>query len=311
MKLKVNGRNAWAFTLIELLVVISIIALLLSVILPSLRKAKQSAQLLLCRNNLHQWALAIESWALDHDNVVPLSTTYNVINGKVTQCFPNEMYLNESSGHLNLSGVDQNEWNKKMISHEGLAPYLPGFNDNGMHSSESSDFENHPENFQLDGVWKCPSQKKRDLDFILYMLNGGLGNRSFFRLDYAYFGRADLWDESLFGDPRDKSSLVEKFPASGRVMLTDAIGWWNSSVVWYNHGSAGPSYDMGPLVLEGDRFDHTKGPELITGMNEAYGDGSVRWKKINSNDRFRLIKGRFDNQNNRHMNTGLGALIYY
>ena len=288
---------------------ISIIALLLSIILPSLRKAKQSAQLLLCRNNLHQWAVAIGSWTLDHNNEVPLSTTYKVENGKVTQCFPNEMYLNESSGHLFLGGVDQNEWKEKMISHEGLAPYLPGFNDLGMQWSQRSDFKNHPDNFQLDGVWKCPSQKKRELDFILYMLNAGLGPRSFFRLDYAYFGRSDLWDESMFNDSRDKSSIVEKFPASGRVMLTDAIGYWSASVVWYNHGSEGPSYDMGPLG--GDRFDHTNGPELITGINEAYGDGSVRWKKINSNDRFRTINGFFDNQNNRHMKTGLGARMYY
>ena len=106
MERKSNNKSVWGFTLIELLVVIAIIALLLSVILPSLRKAKKSAQLLLCRNNLHQWALAIESWALDHDGVAPLSTTYKVENNLVTQSFPNEMYLDESTGHLNLAGVD-------------------------------------------------------------------------------------------------------------------------------------------------------------------------------------------------------------
>ena len=309
MSSKTGNTNTRGFTLIELLVVIAIIALLLSVILPSLRKAKQSAQLLLCRNNLHQWAVAIGSWAMDHDNVVPLSTTYQVQDGKVTQCFPNEMYLNESSGHLFLGGVDQNEWKKKMISQEGLGAYLPGFNDLGMQWDQRNDFENHPDNFQLDGVWKCPSQKKRDLEFTLYMLTGGLGSRSFFRVDYSYFGRSDLWDESLFGSPQDKSSIVEKFPASGRVMLSDTIFYWSSSIVWYNHGSAGPSYDMGPF--EGNRYSNTKGPELIIGINEAYGDGSVSWKKINSNDRFRIDGGQFDKQNNRHMNTGLEASMYY
>jgi prepilin-type N-terminal cleavage/methylation domain-containing protein len=51
-----------AFTLIELLGVIAIIALLLAILMPSLRKAKAGAMSAVCRAHLHQWGLAFEMY---------------------------------------------------------------------------------------------------------------------------------------------------------------------------------------------------------------------------------------------------------
>ena len=53
-----KSRKNKAFTLIELLVVISIIALLLAILMPSLQKAKEAGMRAVCLSNLHQLAIA-------------------------------------------------------------------------------------------------------------------------------------------------------------------------------------------------------------------------------------------------------------
>ena len=60
-----------AFTLVELLVVISIIALLLAILMPSLQRARELAKSLVCQSNLRQYNLSCVTYSNDWEGKYP------------------------------------------------------------------------------------------------------------------------------------------------------------------------------------------------------------------------------------------------
>ena len=70
----INRSGARAFTLIELLVVIAIIAILASMLLPALARAKDSGKRISCVNDLRTLGLAMQMYQDDHDGLQPVRT---------------------------------------------------------------------------------------------------------------------------------------------------------------------------------------------------------------------------------------------
>ena len=64
------------FTLIELLVVMAIIGILLSVVTPSLRKARDSARRMICFSNMRQMGVALTAYRFEHNDRLPPSSCH-------------------------------------------------------------------------------------------------------------------------------------------------------------------------------------------------------------------------------------------
>ncbi len=71
-----------AFTLIELLVVISVIALLMAILIPSLAKARQQARRICCLSNLRQLVIAANSYTAANDDYYPVAQYWKVTAGR-------------------------------------------------------------------------------------------------------------------------------------------------------------------------------------------------------------------------------------
>jgi prepilin-type N-terminal cleavage/methylation domain-containing protein/prepilin-type processing-associated H-X9-DG protein len=61
-----------AFTLVELLVVIAIIGILVALILPAIRKSRETGRSAACISNLHQFGIALQLYVQDNQNSLPV-----------------------------------------------------------------------------------------------------------------------------------------------------------------------------------------------------------------------------------------------
>src|SRR5689334_3357974 len=93
-------KHTRAFTLIELLVVIGIIALLIGILLPTLNKARESANTIKCSANLRAIGQGIANYLANNRQVYPAAYVYKPAPGWAG---PQDQYPTPTYGYLHWS----------------------------------------------------------------------------------------------------------------------------------------------------------------------------------------------------------------
>jgi len=101
-----SAPNRHRFTLIELLVVIAIIAILASMLLPALAKAREKARSISCVNNQKQFGLATLMYAEDNQEHIP------------------PIYYNIDGNYVLPNGTTRSGAPTALLWHTMLFPYL-------------------------------------------------------------------------------------------------------------------------------------------------------------------------------------------
>src|SRR5690349_18666060 len=79
--MRVANKNRGAFTLVELLVVIGIIAVLISILLPAINRAREAANRTNCLANLHSIAQMLRMYGVNYKDQCPLGYSHSSASG--------------------------------------------------------------------------------------------------------------------------------------------------------------------------------------------------------------------------------------
>lgn len=239
-----NPKSGSGFTLIELLVVVSIIAILASLILPALARAKARAQGSFCLSNNRQLAMAWMLYADEHEGQL----AYNLArSSRITTAVPAvggpQMAVNWVNNVLNWETTDTDNTNYAAVVETGLGPY----------TSKSAALYRCPSDNVLSDSQVAAGWKSRVRSYSMNAMIGDVGNftqggTNLNNPDYVQFFKI-----FTIPNPSDTFVFLDEHPDSiddGYFLETPDSGpKWTDLPASYHDGAASFSFVDGHSEL--------------------------------------------------------------
>jgi prepilin-type N-terminal cleavage/methylation domain-containing protein/prepilin-type processing-associated H-X9-DG protein len=233
-----------AFTLVELLVVIGIIALLISILLPALNRARGQAKQTACLSNLRQIGTAMQMHAGEHRNHLPLA---------------GELWGPADATPGALGDSQQVMWSyftdtvvKVAPLPIALAPYLGQSN---LRTDTAANSVIDYNNGSTIRIFTCPSNvdqmqqgTSQTSKFISCQSNGWTGPllQTSYAFNEAVLGWCDAGVSNVAGHSRCRGNLARVHGSADMVLLADASprganGGW---IVYNDHTNTDTLYEF-------------------------------------------------------------------